>query len=180
MTTTLTLEVGQTIATEEGEAQIVSIKGRWVKLDDDTNVSRATALEGLEQYLLQQAEDEQEDDAEDEDEEAGNKMSETIQKYREAYTKVVSYSGNNSLDNGDEVAEILRGMSPDETCALADKVMDVAPMTHAERWQHLNAGSRRMNAGNRIRGAVKRGDVTAQQLRDFADNKDIKLDEGEV
>lgn len=125
-------------------------------------------------------ESEEEESEEEESEEEGNKMSGTIQKYREAYVKTVSYSGNNSLDNGDDVAEVLRGLSPDETCALADKVFEAPAFHHAERWQHLNAGSRRMNAGNRIRAAFKRGEVTAQQLRDYADHKDIKLDEGEV
>ena len=178
MTTPLTLEVGQkvVIAGHGPSLTVESIAGRWVKLSNGKNISRAGALEGLETYLKEQAELEADEGGDEE----GGSMSETVAKYRLGYVKVVSYSGNNSLDNGDDVAEILRGMSPDETCALADKVFEAPAFHHAERWQHLNAGSRRMNAGNRIRAAFKRGEVTAQQLRDYADHKDIKLDEGEV
>ena len=176
MTSTLTLEVGaMTMNTDLDEAKILEIKGRWVKLDNGRSISRSDALAGMQIWL-----DENPAEEEEPEEEEGSKMAETIRKYREDYIKTVSYSGNNSLDNGDEVAEVLRGMSPNETCALADKVFQQEPMHHWERWQHLNAGSRRMNAGNRIRGAVKRGEVTAQELRDYADHKDIKLDEAEV
>lgn len=190
------LVIGAKLMTVEmDEQEIVALNGRWVKLDDGTNISRADALAGMQIWIDENPTDEEqafedlELDAEETneldaeelaDEEDGNKMAETIRKYREAYTKVVSYNGNNSLDNGDEVAEVLRGMSPDETCALADKVFEQPAMHHAERWQHLNAGSRRMNAGNRIRGAVKRGEVTPDQLRAWADGQDIKDDEADV
>lgn len=160
------LESGEFIDSVEGVEKI-------------NDMTEAEWLEMGEAIALTLAETRQEEDDEEEDEETG-KMSETLRKYREAYAKTTSYNGNHSLDNGDEVAALLRGMSPSDTCALADKVMGEAEFHHWEKWQHLNAGSRRMNAGNRIRGAVKRGEVTLQQLEDWVAGKDITLDEADV
>lgn len=98
------------------------------------------------------------------DEENKGGMSSTLLQYRPVYVPTTSYSGNASLDNGDEVAALLRGLSPDETCAIADAVLNVAPGHHWEKWQHLNAGQRRMNAGNRIRAVVRRGECTVEDL----------------
>ena len=176
MTTTeikaIELKVADMLLDDEGnELEVVSIKGRWVKLGDDRNISRAQAAEWRQAYLDENAEEE-------EDEEG--KMSETLRKYRQGYAKTTSYNGNHSLDNGDEVAELMRGMSPQEACALADKAFGEAEFHHWERWQHLNPGSRRMNAGNRIRAAVKRGDLTIDDLKAAVAGKDITHDEADV
>jgi hypothetical protein len=120
----------------------------------------------------------EEDDGEEEEEEG--KMSETLRKYRQTYAKTTSYNGNHSLDNGDPVAEAMRGMSPSEACALADKVFGEPEFHHWEKWQHLNPGSRRMNAGNRIRAAYRREDFTLEQLQAWAAGKDLVDDEAEV
>jgi hypothetical protein len=91
-------------------------------------------------------------------------MSGTLLQYRPVYVPTVAYSGNSSLDNGDEVAALLRGLSPDETCAVADRLFGLPPMYHWERWQHLNKGQRRMNAGNRIRAVIRREERTLDDL----------------
>lgn len=106
-------------------------------------------------------------------EEHSSAMSNTLQKYRPDYVKTTSYSGSASLDNGDDVAALLRGLSPDETCAVADAAFNLPEFSHWERWQHLNPGSRRMNAGNRIRAAVRRGDLTVEQLAELVGAKDL-------
>lgn len=102
----------------------------------------------------------------DEDEGEGRRgMSATLAKYRTTYEPTVAYSGKASADNGDQVAEILRGMTPSQVCALADKVFGEAEGTHEARYEGLNPGQRRMCAGNRIRAAVKRGEATIDDLR---------------
>jgi hypothetical protein len=117
---------------------------------------------------------------EPEDGEEDGKMSGTLKKYRPLYVKATSYSGNHSLDNGDEVAALMRGMSPQEACALADKAFGEPEFHHWEKWQHLNPGSRRMNAGNRIRAAYRREDFTLDDLKAWVAGKDIVDDEAEV
>lgn len=180
MTTTqaqaIEVKADDVLLNDEGEeVTVVAVKGRWVKLDDDSNISRAQAAEWRQAYLDTQ---EEEEDGEEEDEEG--KMSETLRKYRAGYAKTTSYSGNHSLDNGDEVAELMRGMSPQEACALADKAFGEAEFHHWEKWQHLNPGSRRMNAGNRIRAAFRREDFSIEDLRAWAAGKDIVDDEADV
>lgn len=161
---------------EGAELEVVSVKGRWVKLDDDRNISRAQAAEWRQAYLDENAEEE---DGGEEEEDEG-KMAQTLRKYRQGYVKTASYNGNHSLDNGDEVAELLRGMSPQEVCALADKAFGQPEFHHWEKYQSLNVGSRRMNAGNRIRAAVKRGDLTIEDLKAAVAGKDITHDEADV
>lgn len=162
------LETGDLIDVVEGVNKINDLtEAEWMAVAD--------------QMVLSMMETRQEEDNEDDaEEEETGKMSETLSKYRAVYAKTTSYNGNHSLDNGDEVAALLRGMSPSDTCALADKVMGEAEFHHWEKWQHLNPGSRRMNAGNRIRGAVKRGDLTIEQLQDLVAGKDLIDDEAAV
>lgn len=173
---TAQIEVGQMIINvrdaEGTPDKIVSIKGRWVKLECGTNLSRQEALEGLEAYLAEL------DDAEDEEsEEETGTMSETLAKYRATYVPTVNYSGAKSVDNGDEVAELLRGLSPDETCAVADHLFGEMAGTHWEKYQSLNKGQRRMNAGNRIRALIKRGEKTVEDLAAAIKGDDLIDDE---
>lgn len=173
MTNAIEIKAGDMLLDDDGEAVAVTeIKGRWVKLEDGRNISRAQAAEWRQMHL-----DEIGDDEESEDEEGEGKMSETLRKYREVYVPTTSYNGNASLDNGDEVAALLRGLSPDETCAVADALFEVAPGHHWERWQSLNAGSRRMNAGNRIRALVRRGEKTVADLEAAINLKDLNVEQ---
>lgn len=71
------------------------------------------------------------------------------------YRVVVSASGNTSLDNGDPVAEKLRGKTLDEVYAIAAKYTNEAAETLRKRYSHLNPGMQRMNLGNKIRGAME-------------------------
>lgn len=91
-------------------------------------------------------------------------MSGTLLKYRKSYQKAVSYSKGATLDNGDELATALRGLSPADVCAIADAVYGEIPGSHFARYEHLNIGSRRMNAGNRIRGAIRKELVTLAEV----------------
>jgi len=91
-------------------------------------------------------------------------MSEILSRYRKAYEKTVAYSGNKSADNGDEVATFLRGKTPDEVVELAEKVLKLEPGFLVTKYAGLNPGQRRMNAGNRIRAAIRRGDLDPQEV----------------
>jgi hypothetical protein len=86
-------------------------------------------------------------------------MSEKLRKAKENYEVSVSASGNKSYSTGDDVAHFLEGKSADEVCALADEFTPLEKGTHAARYEGLNEGARRMNSGNKLRAAVKRGDL---------------------
>lgn len=107
------------------------------------------------------------DEDEDEDD-ARSPMARALDKARGAYTKSVASSGKKSLHNGDELATLLAGCEPEEVCQLADIVCEVAAGTHLAKYKHLNQGQIRMNAGNKVRGRIKRGEILPSTVIDLA------------
>ena len=91
-------------------------------------------------------------------------MSATLLQYRAKYQPTVAYSGRASLNNGDAVAEFLAGKTPDEVLKAAEKILGLDDGELQERYANLNPGQQRMNGGNRIRAALKRGDITTDEL----------------
>ena len=87
-----------------------------------------------------------------------------LAKYKGRYEATTSSSGNSSLHNGDAVATTLAGSDPATVIAAAERLLDLEAGELAARYAKLNPGQQRMNAGNRIRGAVKRGDVTPDEV----------------
>ena len=94
----------------------------------------------------------------------GRGMSETLLRYRQRYQPTVAYSGRASLNNGDVVAEFLAGREPHEVCAAVEQLLGLEDGELWARYQNLNPGQQRMNAGNRLRAALKRGDLTPEAL----------------
>ena len=91
-------------------------------------------------------------------------MSRKLREARQRYEVTVAASGNASADNADVIAQALRGLEPKQVVAAAERILG---MTEGELWakyERLNPGQQRMNAGNRIRGAIKRGDVVADEV----------------
>lgn len=85
---------------------------------------------------------------------------------RQRYERTTNYAGERSMDSGDDVACLLRGLEPIEACMLADRVLDVEDGHHMRRYGHLNPGQQRMNAGNRIRAAVRKETVSIKEVED--------------
>ena len=92
------------------------------------------------------------------------RMKAQLDAYRHTYQDTVSSSGNKSLHNGDGVASKLAGMEPRDVVALAERLLEMEEGSLWAKYQNLNKGQQRMNAGNRIRNAVKRGDITTEQV----------------
>ena len=156
------IEVGQNIVIDGDVLEIVSIKGRWVKLSDDRNISRAEAAEGREEYI----EDEELlgdelDNEEEAGEEEGDEGRSIVRRvYRETYVKVRREDGRRSMDCGDAVATALRSLT---LARVLELVCSVAPELDG-RWTGLNNGQKSMNARNALRRMIKAGTLTLAQL----------------
>ena len=91
-------------------------------------------------------------------------MSKTIQKYRSTYVVSVSASQRKSLNNGDELAKALEFKDHEAVMAAAETLLELESGTLFTKYKHLNNGQKRMNAGNRIRAALKRGDIVIEDV----------------
>lgn len=79
---------------------------------------------------------------------AKRSMAKTLAKYR------AGYEGGRTC--GDDLAHRLDTMSLEAIYAEAERVCGLEPGTLEARYAGLNPGQKRMNAGNRIRAALKR------------------------
>lgn len=90
--------------------------------------------------------------------------SEQLARYKERYVPYETATGV-SMDNGDDIALILRGAAPEVVVRAAEKLKQLEPGTLAERYADRNPGAKRMNAGNIIRGFERRGDATVAEIK---------------
>ena len=93
------------------------------------------------------------------EEEGKPSQAKQLAKYKARYHRSHTSEGNASLNNGDDMAGFLEGMDWIAVCKLADAFLPLDGQTHAEKYERLNPGSKRMNAGNKLRAAWKRGDI---------------------
>ena len=100
-------------------------------------------------------------------------MADQLKQRRAGYLPTTAYSGKPSLNNGDEVALLLAGLTPQEVCTLAERICLLPAGELWTRYENLNVGQQRMNAGNRVRGAIKRGEVAAADLPSFLQKQAI-------
>jgi hypothetical protein len=90
------------------------------------------------------------------------RMTSTLNKYRGGYEPSICAGGRKSLNNGDDLANLLAGLTPESVCALADAALGLGAGFCESRYAKLNRGQRRMNAGNRLRAALKREAITLE------------------
>ena len=97
----------------------------------------------------------------------------TLKKYRDQgnYSYSDGYAGL-SLNNGDSVAQMLAMLEPERVVSLAEKVLPKIKRGELKaKYAKLNRGMKRMNAGNRIRAAIKKGTITEAKVRDAITGK---------
>lgn len=121
--------------------------------------ARATAAE-LRERRLNKSQVAQVEELLDQIPEAVYTMSGQLTKYRTGYTLTITATGNKSLSNGDDLAKFLEGKTTKEVCELADRwTPNKDGQPHEERYKRLNPGQQRMNAGNKLRAAWKKGAI---------------------
>lgn len=94
-------------------------------------------------------------------------MAATLKKHRQKYVQTDGYAGV-STNCGDDVATILRMHEPPKVVRIAEIVLSMKKGELAKRYEKLNPGQQRMNAGNRIRSAFKKGLITKTALKKAA------------
>jgi hypothetical protein len=107
----------------------------------------------------QEAETEVETEVEEEEQEEEttyyHPMSRHFKRYVGGYQKAKNAKGTTTLTNGDAVALALLPLTPDQVEAVAVKL----GIAVGGLYEHLNLGQKRMNYGNRIRHAIRKGET---------------------
>jgi hypothetical protein len=168
------IKVGDTLNHEtHGDVKVIKVTKRQVTVSNAEDeilkvkaaeLSRAVAEGDTKQSATNKAEAAESADTEGLDEDApedGTSMKNQMNRFRVNYVDTVSHSGNKSQSNGDEVALTLAGLSGAQVCKVAMECIEGLDDDLIEKYEHLNEGQRRMNAGNRIRAAVTRDEPTA-------------------
>jgi len=99
---------------------------------------------------------------------AKRSMAGTLNAYRGNYEPSLSACGRKSLNCGDDLAGLLAGLEPEQVIKLAELALDLEVGTLQAKYEALNPGQKRMNAGNRIRAAIKRGDLDVATIKTAA------------
>lgn len=99
---------------------------------------------------------------------AKEQMSEILRRYRVKYETCTTAGGRKSKRCGDELSVFLTGYDHMQVLYLAETVLDLEGQLW-EKYQGLNNGQIRMNASNRLRGALKREDVTLDEIKAIAE-----------
>ncbi len=144
---TKTIEVGSRVEFKQSQWDVASIEKGWYGL---TNHEGETAKARLKDLTLIELDNEDHN---------GNKMAGVLANYRAGYVPSIAASGKKSLSNGDAVAKALEGKAAEEVLQIADSLLGLPNGTLQSQYARLNPGQQRMNAGNRLRAAVKKGTV---------------------
>lgn len=149
------IEIGEKLVVDGEIRTIRTIKGRWVKLDDDTNISRAEAQEYRNFYL---------EDAETLGEELGEEQEETETEEETGYQGSMirlrerqAAGAYQKAPNGqpccmDRVATLLGTLTPMQVI----EACMIAMALPSNPYVHLNMGQQSMNLRNKLRGCFKR------------------------
>lgn len=145
MSTERTIEVGSRVEHKESQWDVASIEKGWYGLRNSEGETAKARLKDL--VLI-------ETDGEDHD---GNKMAGVLANYRAGYIPSIAASGKKSLSNGDAVAKALEGINAREVLLMTESLLGLPSGTLQAQYARLNPGQQRMNAGNRLRAALKKG-----------------------
>jgi hypothetical protein len=90
-----------------------------------------------------------------EESKAKSLMAATLNQARKGYVHAKRPDGRSTSNNGDSMARALLEMDPVQVVQLAEVICNIPAGQLVAKYQHLNPGQKRMNAGNRIRACVR-------------------------
>lgn len=104
-------------------------------------------------------------EAEAEETKAPRTIARQMARYAPGYEPGINARGQKTLTTGDDLAHLLLALTPEQTMALAEKLIGMEKGTLANRYERLNPGQKRMNSGNQIRSRVKKGTLTIEEIK---------------
>lgn len=151
---TTDLEIYGNITAYTESTVTITVAGSDIEATVERDEIEKATKEELEQAIAQVATDE-EDVEVVAPESSFNRLASKAK--NDQYVLYISTSGKKSLDNGDEVAIMLRGKTLDEVYQITSDWVGISVEELIERYKHLNAGQQRMNLGNRLRRYIIAG-----------------------
>ena len=133
----------------------IEIAGTALISDIERSELEKATKDEIEAVIAEAVAQQQEDEDEDDGKSGSTFRRLVIRTKAEQYQIYLSLSGKKSLDNGDQVALLLRGKTLDEVYSLTAEHLLTTVEELKERYKHLNAGQQRMNLGNRLRKIVR-------------------------
>jgi hypothetical protein len=92
----------------------------------------------------------------------GRQMSRTLHEHARQYVTASNVSGTTTKICGDGLSQDLLALTPEQVSVVASSLLGL----DASKYDHLNPGQVRMNWGNRLRAALKKGVIDADALAD--------------
>jgi hypothetical protein len=101
-------------------------------------------------------------EGEDEAEEglSGGRMAQQLRRFAAHYVPAKNASGATTKICGDSLSQLLLSLEPEQVSLVAAAVLDLP----ADKYDHLNPGQVRMNWGNRLRAAIKKDNVSYEDV----------------
>ena len=148
--------VGETVTAERGGKQVAT---GWIAVtlaDGSSAKARAKDLSDIREVKQVLTCDDEGNEVVAEKSERKNGVVDA--RYLDRYVTVKLDNGATVKDNGDDVAQLLRGMELVEIYELASAKLGIDMSELTLKYEHLNPGQQRMNLGNRLRKAFRDAD----------------------
>ncbi len=101
------------------------------------------------------------------------RMPGTLKKYRNGevegkkpYETSVTHNGRKSLICGDDLSHAMAAVEPNRAMRIAEALLDLEDGELETKYAKLNQGQVKMNSVNRIRGALKRKDISMTKVKE--------------
>ena len=143
----INIEVGSRVEFKEAQWDVATIEKGWYGLQrvltspEGGDSEGETAKARLKDLTLIELDNESH---------GGNKMAGILANYRAGYVPSIAASGKKSA---------LEGKTAEEVLQIADSLLGLPSGTLQSQYARLNPGQQRMNAGNRLRAALKKGTI---------------------
>lgn len=139
-----TFAAGQSVNVNGKPATINSIRGRWVNVQFADGPTKNVGFKDVTAAPAAAS---------------GDRKNGVVKaNYLSNYQRVKLEDGSVVRDNGDDAAQMVRGLDIGEIYSLLAKKLGITKKSIEEQYAHLNVGMQKMNCTNRLRKALRDAD----------------------